>query len=220
MGYTHYWYRQKEIDSYTFERIVEDFKRLLPVFKVLDVKLGNGLGEGKPIINRREVVFNGLRNCGHPKNPNLVIPWPAETVKSGVAPNPCQAVVDSWFAGVVLNQRTCNGDCSYETFYFPRVLPDRYTPVQRVIYYDVNGRLVCHDEQHVGKYFQFCKTAFRPYDLAVTAFLVIAKHHLGEKILVESDGTIAHWMDAVKLCQNVLGYGWDFVLNREEGRGS
>jgi len=220
MGYTHYWYRQKEIDSYTFERIVEDFKRLLPVFKVLDVKLGNGLGEGKPIINRREVVFNGLRNCGHPKNPNLVIPWPAETVKSGVAPNPYQAVVGSWFAGVVLNQRTCNGDCSYETFYFPRVLPDRYTPVQRVIYYDVNGRLVCHDEQHVGKYFQFCKTAFRPYDLAVTAFLVIAKHHLGEKILVESDGTIAHWMDAVKLCQNVLGYGWDFVLNREEGRGS
>jgi hypothetical protein len=220
MGYTHYWYREKEIDSYTFERIVKDFKRLLPVFKVLDVKLGNGLGEGKPIINRREVVFNGLRNCGHPKNPNLVIPWPAETVKSGVAPNPCQAVVGSWFAGVVLNQRTCNGDCSYETFYFPRVLPDRYTPVQRVIYYDVNGRPVCHDEQHVGKYFQFCKTAFRPYDLAVTAFLVIAKHHLGEKILVESDGTIAHWMDAVKLCQNVLGYGWDFVLNREEGRGS
>jgi hypothetical protein len=214
MGYTHYWYREKEIDLYTFERIVKDFKRLLPVFKVLDVKLGNGLGEGKPIINRREVVFNGLRNCGHPKNPNLAIPWPAETVKPGVAPNPCKAVVGSWFAGVVLNQRTCNGDCSYETFYFPRVLPDRYKPVQRVIYYDVNGSPVYHDEQHVGKYFQSCKTAFRPYDLAVTAFLVIAKHHLGEKILVESDGTIAHWMDAVKLCQNVLGYGYDFELSR------
>jgi hypothetical protein len=214
MGYTHYWYREKEIDLYTFERIVKDFKRLLPVFKVLDVKLGNGLGEGKPIINRREVVFNGLRNCGHPKNPNLAIPWPAETVKLGVAPNPCKAVVGSWFAGVVLNQRACNGDCSYETFYFPRVLPDRYKPVQRVIYYDLDGRPVCHDEQHIGKYFQSCKTAFRPYDLAVTAFLVIAKHHLGEKILVESDGTIAHWMDAVKLCQNVLGYGYDFELSR------
>jgi hypothetical protein len=214
MGYTHYWYREKEIDLYTFERIVKDFKRLLPVFKVLDVKLGNGLGEGKPIINRREVVFNGLRNCGHPKNPNLAIPWPAETVKLGVAPNPCKAVVGSWFAGVVLNQRACNGDCSYETFYFPRVLPDRYKPVQRVIYYDLDGRPACHDEQHIGKYFQSCKTAFRPYDLAVTAFLVIAKHHLGEKILVESDGTIAHWMDAVKLCQNVLGYGCDFELSR------
>jgi len=118
-----------------------------------------------------------------------------------VAPDPRQAVVGSWFAGVVLNQRTCDGDCSYETFYFPRVLPERYAPV-------------CHDRRHVGKYFQSCKTAFRPYDLAVTAFLIIAKHHLGERMLVKSDGTIAHWMDAVKLCQNVLGYGFDFELSK------
>jgi len=218
MGYTHYWYREKEIDPHTFERIVKDFKRLLPVFKVLDVKLGNGLGEGKPVINNREVIFNGLRNCGHPKNSNLIIPWPAATVKPGVAPNSRQAVVGSWFAGVVLNQRVCNGDCSYETFYFPRTMPERYTPVQPVIYYDLNGRPICHDKQHIGKYFQFCKTAFRPYDLAVTAFLVVAKHHLGERILVESDGMIAHWMDAIKICQNVLGYGWDFTLNRAEDR--
>ena len=164
------------------------------------MKLGNGLGEGKPVINNSEVIFNGLRDCGHPKNPSIVIPWPAATVKPGVAPNPCQAVVGSWFAGVVLNQRVCNGDCSYETFYFPRVLPDTYEP--------------CRDQRHAGKYFQFCKTAFRPYDLAVTAFLVIAKHHLAGRILVESDGTIMHWMDAVKLCQNVLGYGLDFELSR------
>jgi len=67
----------------------------------------------------------------------------------------------------------------------------------------------CRDQRHADKYFQSCKTAFRPYDLAATAFLAIAKHHLGGKILVESDGTIMHWMDAVKLCQNVLGYGFE-----------
>ena len=215
MGYTHYWYRDREIDRFTFSRIVADFKRLLPIFKVLDVKLGDGRGEGKPIINSREVVFNGLRNCGHPKNTHLVIPWPAPAVKPGVAANVDQAVVGSWYAGVCVNQRVCNGDCSYETFYFPRVLPERYKPVQRVIYYDLYGQLVCHDDRHVGKYFQFCKTAFRPYDLAVTAFLVIAKHHLGDRILVESDGTIAHWMDAVKLCRDVLGYGIAFQLENE-----
>lgn len=215
MGYTHYWYRDREIDKRVFAEIVSDFKRLLPVFRVLDVKLGDGLGEGKPIINSREVVFNGLRNCGHPKNPRVVIPWPASTVKPGVAPKPDRAVVGSWYAGVVLNQRTCNGDCSYETFYFPRVLPKRYKPVQPVVCYDLQGRPVYHDKRHVGKYFQFCKTAFRPYDLAVTAFLVIAKHHLGEDILVESDGTIAHWMDAVKLCHDVLGYGWNFTLDSD-----
>jgi len=213
MGYTHYWYREKEISKPIFSRIVSDFRKLLPVFKVLDVKLGNGFGEGKPVINSREVIFNGLRNCGHPKNPNIVIPWPAPTVKPGVAPNAEKAVVGSWFAGVVLNQRVCDGDCSYETFYFPRVLPDSEKPVQPVCYYRADGIPVYNDPRCVGKYFQFCKTAFRPYDLAVTSFLVIAKHHLGERIIVRSDGTIAHWMDAVKLCQNVLGYGLDFELD-------
>lgn len=197
MGYTHYWYREKEIAPPIFARITTDFKTLLPVLKVLDIRLGNGSGEGKPVINNCEVVFNGLRNCGHPKNASIVIPWPSPTIKPGVAPNASEAVVGSWYAGVYLNQRTCNGDCSYETFYFPRVL-SREVPV--------------HDGRFAGKYFQFCKTGFRPYDLAVTAFLVIAKHHLGNRLIVKSDGTIMHWMDAVKLCQDVLGYGLDFEL--------
>jgi hypothetical protein len=212
MGYTHYWYREREIGRATFASIVADFKKLLPIFKVLDVKLGNGRGKGKPIINSNEVIFNGLRNCGHPKNSHLVIPWPAPVVKPGIALSSSQAVVGSWFAGVVLNQRACNGDCSYETFYFPRVLPQRYEPAQPVTYCDMSGHPVCNGKLLVGKYFDFCKTAFRPYDLAVTAFLVIAKHHLSERILVRSDGTMMHWIDAVKLCQNVLGYGLDFQL--------
>ncbi len=202
MGYTHYWCREREISRPIFVRIISDFRRLLPVLKVLDIKLGDGLGEGEPVMNNREVIFNGLRNCGHPKNRHIVIPWPAPAVKPGVAASPDKAVVGSWFAGVVLNQRTCGGDCSYETFYFPRVLPKMYEPVQS-----------SRDPRCVGKYFQCCKTAFRPYDLAVTAFLVVAKRHLGGRILVKSDGTIAHWMDAVKICHNVLGYGLDFALD-------
>jgi hypothetical protein len=212
MGYTHYWYRDREIASKPFAKISDDFRKLLPLFKASDVKLGNGMGEGNPVINHNEVVFNGLRNCGHPKNSHIVVPWPASTVKPNVAPNSSQAVVGSWFAGVVLNQRTCNGDCSYETFYFPRVLPQLYKPVEPVTYYDLSGHQVCNGKLLVGKYFDFCKTAFRPYDLAVTAFLVIAKQYLSERILVRSDGTMMHWMDAVKLCQNVLGYGLGFQL--------
>jgi hypothetical protein len=209
MGYTHYWYRKREIDKVAFIRIVKDFKRLLPIFNVLDVKLGDGMGEGKPVINSDEVIFNGLRNCGHPKNNHLVIPWPAPMVKPFVAPNAESTITGSWFGGALLNQRTCNGDCSYETFYFPRIMPLRYAPLQPAN----NARPARHNESHV-KYFQFCKTGFRPYDLAVTAFLIIAKHYLNEKILVKSDGTILHWMDAVRLCQDVLGYGFDFDLSK------
>lgn len=41
-----------------------------------------------------------------------------------------------------------------------------------------------------------CKTAFRPYDLALTAFLLIAQHHLGSEKVVRSDGEQAQWEDA------------------------
>lgn len=68
------------------------------------------------------------------------------------------------------------------------------------------------DPHEDGKYFQFTKTAYKPYDIAVTACLVIAKHHLGDKIQISSDGNDSEWNDGKKLCQKVLGYGQDFKL--------
>jgi len=64
--------------------------------------------------------------------------------------------------------------------------------------------------------FQFTKTARKPYDIAVTACLVIAKHHFGEKIRISSDGSNQEWNDGKKLCQKVLGYGQDFKLDEGE----
>lgn len=61
----------------------------------------------------------------------------------------------------------------------------------------------------------FCKTAFKPYDLAVCVFLVIAKHYLDENMSVESDGTRENWADAIEICQTVLGYGEEFTLESE-----
>ena len=56
--------------------------------------------------------------------------------------------------------------------------------------------------------------AFKVYDLAVLCCLIIAKQHLGKDIKVRSDGSIDEWQDGMLLCQNVLGYGNDFVLDR------
>lgn len=196
MGYTHYWYRGKEISPETFRAIVKDFKTLLPLFKVLDVKLADGRGEGEPVITDEEVTFNGSVHCGHPVNHEIVLPWPAPDTKNGVAPSSGGAIAGNWFAGVLLNQRTCDGDCSYETFDFPRVFDPDFKQ------YEKGTRML----------FNFCKTAYRPYDLAVTAFLISAEHYMGKDIRVSSDGELKDWLDAAQICQNALGYGLDFKL--------
>lgn len=197
MGYTHYWYRKgTEIDKEVFVKIVNDFKQLLPLFNILTIKLGNGIGEEEPIIDNEAVVFNGKTPCGH-KHIDLGITWPADSIKNGVAVSPSKAVDGSWFAGAKLNQRTCGGDCSHETFDFPRIItPPEWRP-------------------QTDNIFSCCKTAFKPYDLAVVSFLIIAKHHLGDKLTVHSDGEIQHWQDGMDICQEVFGYGKDFSLDEE-----
>ena len=67
----------------------------------------------------------------------------------------------------------------------------------------------------VGKYFEFTKTAYKPYDLAVTVALVIAKHHLKEEIVIRSDGAMENWHEAMQLCHHFLGYGRGFCLDED-----
>ncbi|MFN3466712.1 MAG: hypothetical protein ACK4WF_03315 [Candidatus Brocadiales bacterium] len=196
MGYTHHWYRQKEIDKGVFSAIVKDFRKLLPVLEKEGVKLAGSMGEGEPEITDDFVCFNGSRYCGHKKDEAVVIPWPTETA-GGIAKNETENVkAGHWFAGVLLEKRTCNGDCSYEDFVFERM-------------YEPTG---WERPKEGGLYFSCCKTAFRPYDLAVTAFLVIAKHYLEDNIRVVSDGREAHWFDGKMLCQQELGYGLEYVM--------
>jgi len=197
MGYTHYWYRPLKISTHKFEAILQDFKKLVPVLEKAGVKLAGPLGEGKPKINSNIVAFNGAINCGHPKGYELAIPWPAPNAGGVFAGN---AVAGSWFAGTLLNTRYCPGDCSYESFVFPRIFePEEWEkPNEKKLWFD------------------FCKTAFRPYDLAVTAFLVIAKHHLKHRIVVTTDGEEPHWFDAKMLCATELGYGLDLCVRHGE----
>lgn len=75
-----------------------------------------------------------------------------------------------------------------------------------------------HDEAGIGKEklaFQFCKTAQKPYDIAVTCGLVIFKHHFGDAVKVSSDGELSDWGAAILLCESVLRYGKDFKLDED-----
>jgi hypothetical protein len=91
------------------------------------------------------------------------------------------------------------GDLGHETFHVPRV----YTPPdwQREHY-------------RKGPWGDFCKTARKPYDLAVCACLIVLRHHLGGKFGVSSDGGDDEegWAAARAACQAALGYGRDFTL--------
>jgi hypothetical protein len=81
-------------------------------------------------------------------------------------------------------------DMSHETFHLPRV----YEPQD------------WQRPDDCGRYFDFCKTARKPYDLAVTAALITLRHHFPE-VGVSSDGVAADWTAGLALCRSVLGHG-------------
>lgn len=149
MGYTHHWYRRKEIRQDVFDLILRDFKLARPTLEEeMGFKLADGFGsaDSVPQLDSLAIIFNGP-----------------------------------------------SSEC-HETLYFPRTDDEQMRPD--------------------GTVFGFTKTNRKTYDLAVTALLVIAKHHLGTDIKVSSDGDLPEWADAVLVTKKVLGYGEDFVLDK------
>lgn len=191
MGYTHYWRRESDLDSGAFVLFAEDVRVLHEASREI-VPLAGPHGDGVPAIGPDGVFFNGVEACGHVRR-DLGITWPAEDA-GGV--NSGEAEAGTWYAGAQLRTRTCCGDCSHESFWFPRTM----------------GADECGRPDGDGRHFQFCKTAYKPYDVMVTAALIAAKHRFGGAVMVESDGEDKDWFDAQMLCQQVLGYGLGYSL--------
>jgi len=59
----------------------------------------------------------------------------------------------------------------------------------------------------------FCKTAHKPYDDVVCACMIVFNHYLGDKVKITSDGDNDDWDLGRELCEKVLGYGQEFVLD-------
>lgn len=86
------------------------------------------------------------------------------------------------------------GDDGHETFYFER-----------------KGKT-----ERNGLCFDFCKTAHKPYDIAVTAVLVAADYHFGDMtVKISSDGSNEEWAAGRNLVERVLGYGKSFKLKED-----
>ena len=54
--------------------------------------------------------------------------------------------------------------------------------------------------------FNFCKTAWKPYDEVVTACLIVARDHFSPSVLeIDSDGSWSDWSRGAKLYASVFG---------------
>jgi len=198
MGYTHNWLRPKEIPAATFRAIRENFERLILPLSDAGVELAGASGKGPPEITDDALRFNGPDRCGHPENGLILIPYPSEMAE-GIGPN--STAIDPSPDGIVtlLKHRCCNGHCSYAAFSFPRAL-------------DTGARKP--DEN--GLYSDFVRTGFRPYDIAVTAVLLIAKRHLKDQFVIHSNGGEYQWVDARRICQRFLNFGDWFGIVEED----
>ncbi len=199
MGYTHYRHRLQTIPDAVWERICRDFEKLVLPLSDMGLELAGGLGTGPPEVTDDVIRFNGLTNCGHPKNDELVIPYPSDDAH-GIGPSSTAIDGDFFGGGVTVRHRCCNGSCSYETFTFEKT---------------INLRPHSKPDKD-GLYIGWVKTGFRPYDVAVTAALLIAKRHLGDRFVIHSNGADAQWADARRIWQDVLGYGDWFGIVEEQ----
>ena len=63
-----------------------------------------------------------------------------------------------------------------------------------------------------GVDFNFCKTAQKPYDTAVTALLILAKKIFGDNIKISSDGDWSDWESGQLLYESVYNIQPESVL--------
>lgn len=182
MGYAHYWSRPAHLDRQAFERFAQDCGRIVETARAHRFALSGPGGVGEPVINPAGVAFNGAEACGHEPR-DLVAPWPTEDA-AGVAHG--ETPLDQWFGGDLVDTRLCNGDCSYEDFWIDRDLGPRAR--------SCGSRIS-----------ELCKTGFRPYDVVVTACLLMLAYRFGDTIALKSDGTSTHWYDGQHLCLLALG---------------
>jgi hypothetical protein len=65
-----------------------------------------------------------------------------------------------------------------------------------------------------GVDFNFCKTAQKPYDIAVTASLIHAKKVFGDKIKISSDGDWSDWDGGKLLYETVYDIQPECVFDK------
>ena len=197
MGYTHQWRRQADIGRAAFSSALEDVKLILAKASEMGLRLAGPTGHGKPEITQQTIAFNGSAECGH-RHRDLGKPWPSPEAEGVEAHEPYAPDDTPWYSGPYLKTRVCGGSCAGGAFVFDR----------RFIIRD-------WDRPENDQYFAYCETDFKPYDLIVTAILIRLKEHLGDEIVIWSDGLEAGFEDAKRLCRQLFGWSTKFALEQQ-----
>ena len=108
-----------------------------------------------------------------------------DIINSGKVPI-CDDINSVFEAEISYNLIKFNGVDSdtHGTFYFTRTADE----------YEIKGNLA----------FNFCSTARKPYDIYVTAILILAKFCFQDKINISSDGSITDWLSGFYLVKSVI----------------
>ena len=193
MGYTHY--LEKPVHIENWDKIISDVKKVLKfVTSELKIDIVNGFGDADttPILDEERICLNGSmkqRDSRWITEKKLGLVWPSSYPSMVVEPGG-SLVGGSWCGGATVNQRIApNGDGSYETLYIARN---------------------CDKSEETDPSFTFCKTGYRPYDIAVMCCYLLVKHH-DPRVIVSTDGTIDEWRCAEAILRKECGIDMDIA---------
>lgn len=195
MGYSHYFRRAPVLDREAFTEAVSDIHQILEAVASKGIKLAGPTGLGDPELSDVTIAFNGSKTCGH-RYIDLGKPWPSKTAEGVEETN--TPIVGPWFSGAMIETRVCGGCCAQDPFVVDRKFIVRPW-----------------DQLENERYFCYCETGFKPYDLAVTASLIRLKERLGNEIIISSDGLERGFEDAKRLCRELFGWHTRFELEKE-----
>lgn len=200
MGYGHSYMRPRTIEDEKYHAIMIDFRKLHQNLRD-EIPLGDGNGEGEPILTDEIINFNGLNKCGHIDSASGFLAYPVKGANGWQnvgQPFQKSFFENSWIGGPKVTTRVCSGNCSYENMYFPKA----------------SEPLSFNEGETLRR---TLKTNFQPYDVMVTAFLLLCKYHLGDDFHVASDGGKPQWLDACMVLKRFLGYGGleDMIPDRQ-----